>query len=543
MENLTSLNFPATFTSLFTTKSVALIPLLLISFIIAQFTWSAFKASRSPLAAIPGPWYAFLTTIHLKYGFATGKIWKLVERSHKKYGPIVRLGPRQVWISDKEAMKQILSKIDLPKVAMYAEISRDRFSPGLFGEIRPVPHKRLKKFLSPAFTVGYIDNLESFFGGTIRDLLNKYDTSLSKSPQGNKILVDLMDDLHNVALDIMGECSFGRGFGQTNPAAEIEQGIREKVWKRIPRSIFDGLSKRYQSVYIKRFFRACGINIEFDWPKEMIMVSKLLREALARRAIDAVVQRRRTTDDSDRKDLLQHLIDEGKKPDTLTTMNTRDIVDQMSEILLAGSETTSGTTACLFLELARSPDKRAKLLDSLPVLDIGDEIISGKAVRNDPKYRYLNACIKEALRMHPIASEMGRRTGDQWVRLMGYNLPPHTVVSASYRDLHRNEEYFPKAMTFLPERFLEESERGDVPAADMDAYFPFSAGKHSCIGINFAWAEMRMIAANIFSRFDVIEVSGQDIDFRQFITMQFASGHWKAVLIPRKKASTIDQPE
>ncbi|UPK97230.1 hypothetical protein LCI18_008165 [Fusarium solani-melongenae] len=402
--------------------------------------------------------------MHLRYGFATGKIWKLVERSHKQYGPIVRLGPRQVWISDKDAMKQILLKIDLPKVAMYAEISRDRFSPGLFGEIRPVPHKRLKRFLSPAFTVAYIDNLEAFFAGTIRDLLNKYEASLSDdNTQSNCIEVDLMDDLHNVALDIpyadtqcnrMGECSFGRGFGQTNPTAEIEQGVAEKVWKSIPRSIFDGLSKRYQNVYVKRFFRAMGVDVKFDWPKEMIT------------AIDAVVQRRHGADDATRKDLLQHLINEGTKPDTLKTMNTRDIVDQMSEVLLAGSETTSGTTACLFLELARNPDKRAKLLDSLPVLHIHDDIISGKAVRNDPKYEYLNACIKEALRLHPIASEMGRRTGDQWVQLMGYDLPPHTVVSASYRDLHRNEKYFPDALRFLPERFLQGSERGDVPAAE-----------------------------------------------------------------------------
>lgn len=73
--------------------------------------------------------------MHLRYGFATGTIWKLAENSHKKYGKIVRLGPRQVWISDRTAMKQIISSIDLPKVAMYAEISRDRFSPGLFGEM------------------------------------------------------------------------------------------------------------------------------------------------------------------------------------------------------------------------------------------------------------------------------------------------------------------------------------------------------------------------------------------------------------------------
>ncbi|CAH0042912.1 unnamed protein product [Clonostachys rhizophaga] len=505
------------------TRVLVILSVTLVLVLTLQYLYGVFRALRSPLRHIPGPWYSPFTTLHLRYGFATGKIWKLVEQSHKAYGPIVRLGPRQVWISDKEAMKQILLKVDLPKVAMYAEISRDRHSPGLFGEIRPMPHKRLKRFLSPAFTVSYVDNLDVFFAKTIRSLLDKYQTNVSVvGPVQSGYEVDLMDDLHNVALDIMGECSFGRGFGQTNPDGEIEDGVDEKVWKSIPRSIFDGLSKRYQTVYIKRFLRAMGLDVKFDWPKEMIV------------AIDAVVQKRHKSADFARPDLLQHLVDEGQKPDTLTTMNTRDIVDQMSEVLLAGSETTSGTTACLFLELARNPSVRARLLETLPVLDMNDDIVTSKSVRNEPQFRYLEACIKETLRLHPIASEMGRRTGDQWVKLVGYDLPPHTVVSASYRDLHRNEQYFPQALRFWPERFLPEGERGEAPPADLDAYYPFSAGKHSCIGINFAWAEMRMIAANILSRFDVVEVSGQDIDFRQYITMQFATGHWKAILIPRR---------
>ncbi|KAK1579121.1 cytochrome P450 [Colletotrichum navitas] len=481
-------------------------------------------ALKSPLKQIPGPWYAPFTTLHLRYLFSTGTIWKLVEKSHEKYGSIVRLGPRQVWVSDKEAMKEILVKTDLPKVAMYAEISRDKFSPGLFGEIRSEPHKRLKRFLSPAFTVNYIDNLEQFFTSTVRDLLNKYQTQMNEDPvyyakQG--IEADLMDDLHNVALDIMGECSFGKGFGQTNPNRMIEDGVDEKIWNSIPRSIFDGLSKRYQTVYVKKFFRSLGIDIQFDWPAEMIT------------AINAVVQRRKLSPDVERRDLLQHLIEEGKKPDTGTAMSTRDIVDQMAEILLAGSETTSGTIGCLFLELARNPDVRAKLMASLPAKGFNDEIVSSKAVRGEKEYEYLEACIKENLRLHPIASEMGRRTGNQWVELCGYNLPPHTVVSASYRDLHRNEKYWPQAERFWPERWLSEDKRDGAPAPDMDAYYPFSGGKHSCIGINFAWAEMRMVAANVLQRFNVCEVPGQDIDFRQFITMQFATGHWKVVLIPR----------
>jgi cytochrome P450 len=65
------------------------------------------------------------------------------------------------------------------------------------------------------------------------------------------------------------------------------------------------------------------------------------------------------------------------------------------------------------------------------------------------------------------------------------------------------------------------------------AYFPFSAGHHSCIGQNFAWQEMRVVAANYLARFDIEEVPKQKLDIRQYITMQFKDGNWKAVLTPR----------
>lgn len=117
------------------TRLLAILTVTPVLVLVLQYLYGVFRALRSPLRHVPGPWYSPFTTLHLRYGFATGKIWKVVEQSHKTYGPIVRLGPRQVWISDKEAMKQILLKVDLPKVAMYAEISRDRRSPGLFGEM------------------------------------------------------------------------------------------------------------------------------------------------------------------------------------------------------------------------------------------------------------------------------------------------------------------------------------------------------------------------------------------------------------------------
>lgn len=58
-------------------------------------------------------------------------------------------------------------------------------------------------------------------------------------------------------------------------------------------------------------------------------------------AISEIVQKRKSeTEDVKRIDLLQHMLDNGNRPDTGKPMSDQDIVDQMSEPLLAGSETT-----------------------------------------------------------------------------------------------------------------------------------------------------------------------------------------------------------
>lgn len=155
-----------------------------------------------------------------------------------------------------------------------------------------------------------------------------------------------------------------------------------------------------------------------------------------------------------RRDLLQHVIEQGKRPDNDQPLTNLEIIDHMSEVLIGGSETTSTQIGTLFLELARNPAVRAKLLATLPAVSIHDEhVVSAKIIRIEKdRYEYLEACIKENLRLHPIASELGRRTGAEWMELGGYSLPPYTVVCASYRAVHRSEEYWPQALRFWPER-------------------------------------------------------------------------------------------
>ncbi|KAJ3499446.1 hypothetical protein NLG97_g339 [Lecanicillium saksenae] len=304
------------------------------------------------------------------------------------------------------------------------------------GPCRDMPHRKLKRFLGPAFTVTSVDQLDSYFMGRVGVLLENYYQALDRSIEAPVISTDFMRDLHCLALDIMGESAFGNGFGQIegifNPDSIKTQ--RDKDWRGIPDAIFEGQAKRYKS---------------------FLLIIK---------AIATLIDERRQMENQKngpaKQDVLQHMLDEGNRPDTGVRMNNREIIDQMSELLLAGSETTSGTIACLFIELARNVDVKSKLLASLPILGENDTVLDSKTIREDPTYRYLEACIKETLRKHPIASEMGRRTLKQPFYIDDYFIPPFTVVSASYRDLHLNEKYWPEPERFWPERWLNGEERG-----------------------------------------------------------------------------------
>ena len=67
---------------------------------------------------------------------------------------------------------------------------------------RPEPHKNLKKFLGPAFTVTSVDKLDSFFKACVSQLLANYYRQVEKTDGKTGFVTDLMRDLHCLALDM-----------------------------------------------------------------------------------------------------------------------------------------------------------------------------------------------------------------------------------------------------------------------------------------------------------------------------------------------------
>jgi cytochrome P450 len=174
-----------------------------------------------------------------------------------------------------------------------------------------------------------------------------------------------------------------------------------------------------------------------------------------------------------RNDVLSRLLAAGSWSDV-------ELRDQLVTLLLAGHETTATGLAWAFHELARRPD----------------ELAAGQRAADTGDDERLDAITKEALRLHPVVYQVGRRLTET-VDLGGYRLPRGTTIMAALGLVHADGEHYPAPGEFRPDRFLSE----DPPAAG--SWIPFGGGARRCIGAGFSLLEATEILRATLTRYDV----------------------------------------
>jgi cytochrome P450 len=188
------------------------------------------------------------------------------------------------------------------------------------------------------------------------------------------------------------------------------------------------------------------------------------------RHLDALIYERidRQVDDGSVLAVLRSARHEDGSPPTRAELR-----DQLVTLLAAGHETTAGALGWAIERLARHPDVLARV----------------RASSDD----YLEAVIKEVLRVRPVLSIVARKTLQPFA-VGDWTLPPGVHVTPCIYLAHRRPDLWDAPTEFRPERFLD-------GAPEPYAFIPFGGGTRRCLGAAFATLEMREVLRALAARF------------------------------------------
>lgn len=208
----------------------------------------------------------------------------------------------------------------------------------------------------------------------------------------------------------------------------------------------------------------------------------------------------------------QHRLDLGQRPDLLTSllqavdsdtgaaMSDDQVYDEVTSMMIAGSETTSAAMSWAAYLLARHPTVQRAVQDEI------DEILRGRPVQYEDlgQLPYTHRVVKETLRLYPTTWMLMRRPLVD-VDLGSYRLPADAMVLFSIFALHRDPAFFQDPERFDPDRWLPARAETISP----HAYMPFGAGPRGCIGGPFSHTEASVFLATLAQRHTLVPVSDE----------------------------------
>ncbi|KAH8647792.1 cytochrome P450 [Xylariales sp. PMI_506] len=454
---------------------------IILGFLFTRALWRRFF---SPLSDIPGPFLASISRLWIVKTTIGGKANIEFSKLHEKHGPFVRIKPGEVSICHPEAIKKLmlapLRKGDYYKMATFPDW---RFQNPM-SELDPKRKVERSKAFASGFAASNILGAEDTVSRIVVQLLDRLDSYADRPG----VAMPFDQYCTYFAFDVVGEMLCGKPFGFLREGCDIENAIATNLKFEAVASWANNLSE-LQYLLLNPLITWSGIT-PGSWLADR--AAKWVGERVSRQQQGQV----------DRFDLLAHWLRYVEQnPDKATY---RDAAAQATMVVGAGSDTASCAMQTLFYYMLRRPETLARAreeIDTNPQTPANSSDPSSGVVSwaVGSKLPYFQACIKEALRIHPPASLMlprvapagGIKIGDRF-------FPAGTVLSLSAWVMHHARELWGDDVDeFRPERWL-----GD-DAAELDKFWmPFGAGYMSCPGQHIARMELTKVCATIIRDYD-----------------------------------------
>uniref|UniRef100_A0A0D9X9K6 Cytochrome P450 n=1 Tax=Leersia perrieri TaxID=77586 RepID=A0A0D9X9K6_9ORYZ len=171
----------------------------------------------------------------------------------------------------------------------------------------------------------------------------------------------------------------------------------------------------------------------------------------------------------------------------------------MFDLFGAGTDTIAVTVEWVMAELLRNPSIMAKVQAEIK------DVLGGKKTieENDiEKLPYLQAVVKEAMRLHPVAPILlPHQAVEDGVEIGGYTVPKGSTVIFNVWAIMRDPTVWERPDEFMPERFLDREKGVDFRGKDFE-FIPFGAGRRLCPGLPMAERVVPFILASLLHAFE-----------------------------------------
>ncbi|KAH7347094.1 cytochrome P450 [Pyrenochaeta sp. MPI-SDFR-AT-0127] len=476
------------FTSLLL-KAIAFGVVLLISQYILAYL-------RSPLKKIPGPFLAKFSNIwRLRNHYSQTHI-ETQKKLHAKYGDVVRLGPTTVAIADPSLIKTIYNTRGTFLKSNYYSVN-DALSNGhilqnLFSTRSNEFHARGVKPVQKLYNLQSAMQLEALMNDDVRVFCSELESRYMQGENEGKTC-DIADWISYFAWDFLGHMTWSKRMGF------MEQG--EDV---------GGMLKTAENVM--RYFSVVGQIPALDkWlGKNPYLPSSIYKfddfSVAAGFSVERFVERMQNPELSKgKKDFLNGFLKAKEEFPNLVTDN--EVIGYMIINILGGADTLAIVIKAIFYHVLKSPSAKSKLIAELHAAKLSFPA-AYKSLEHLP---YLNACVAEGLRCHPVVGHIFERVVPSGGLKLpdGTMLPPGTIVGVNPWIIHSNESiYGENTDQFIPERWLrgpaEHQLAFEARIKKMkDADMSFGGGNRVCLGRPLAMVELYKVVATVFSRYEI----------------------------------------
>ncbi|KAF3936932.1 hypothetical protein ABW19_dt0207336 [Dactylella cylindrospora] len=465
----------------------------------------AYNRYHYGLRKVPGPFLASLTDLW-RFFLALGRQAHVTMIDlHAKHGTVVRLGPNCVSVTDLDAVKHIYSPhtgfIKSEFYPVQQTIKKGVPIQALFNTRDEDFHLKLRRCVARAYTMSSVVHYEPSVDMVVGRFLDTLEQRFLNPDKSGNVVCDFGSYLHYFAFDVIGQLTFSKMFGFMQEGRDIDNIIRD-LQKFMDYAGPVGQLPMIDRLLLKNPIRLWLSDMGFINSTSPVVTFSL--KQIAERKADTAALEKAMEDCGQRNDFLISFLEaQIKNPEFMD--DSRVLAITVAN-MFAGADTTSISMRAIFINLLQNPHCMQKLLNEL------DQVYAAKRAAGDlgpmtwseaKALPYLDAVIKEALRVHPaVGLPLERIVPAEGLRIGEHYFRPGTIVGCNPWALHQESYIFGKnPELYRPERWLECSLEEKTRMEG--AILTFGMGPRTCIGKNIVFLELYKIVPAVLDRFTV----------------------------------------